>query len=227
MPAGKKTACGACGRVHRAWYDRKIRRVRDRPCGDTRIYRELEIRRVGCKRCGKVTQEKLDWPAATPFDTTRFAFFVGRRCRSMTIKEVAEETRLDWKTIKDLDAQYMREPLRRAGQPAPKVVGIDEISIRKGHTGQRLGPATADLVRGQGPARHQGPEVHAALAPGEPDDRWPSEPEAVTEGHQATEHGLPPQGGVRAALGLRAGRRGSALLRALARLAQVAAPQAL
>ncbi len=98
-----------------------------------RIYLEVEIRRVDCKSCGKVKQEKLDWLADNPFFTKRFAFFVGRRCRAMTIKDVAEETRLDWKTIKDLDQEYMREQLRRAGKPAPKVVGIDEISIRKGH----------------------------------------------------------------------------------------------
>ena len=79
-------------------------------------------------------QEQLDWLAEHPFYTKRFAFFVGRRCRSVTIKDVAEETRLDWKTIKNLDTQYMREQLRRAGKPTPKVVGIDEISIRKGHT---------------------------------------------------------------------------------------------
>ena len=79
-------------------------------------------------------QEKLVWLAEHPFYTKRFAFFVGRRCRSMTIKDVAEETRLDWKTIKNLDTQYMCEQLRRAGKPTPKVVGIDEVSIRKGHT---------------------------------------------------------------------------------------------
>ena len=49
-------------------------------------------------------QEKLEWLAANPFYTKRFVFFVGWRCRSMTIKDVAEETRLDWKTIKDLEA---------------------------------------------------------------------------------------------------------------------------
>ena len=99
-----------------------------------RISLELEIRRVDCKRCGKVKQEKPDWLADHPFVTKRFAFFVGRRCRTMTIKDVADETRLDWKTIKELDKQYMREQLRRVGMPAPKVIGIDEISIRKGHT---------------------------------------------------------------------------------------------
>lgn len=98
-----------------------------------RIYLELEIRRVDCRRCGKVKQEKLDWlTAGNPFYTKRFAFFVGRRCRAMTVKDVAQETRLDWWTIRDLDMEYMREQLRRAGKPAPKVIGIDEISIRKG-----------------------------------------------------------------------------------------------
>ena len=99
-----------------------------------RIYLELESRRVDCDHCDKVKQEKLDWLADNPFCTKRFAFFVGRRCRTMTIKDVAEETRLDWRTIKDLDKHYMREQLRRRGKPAPKVIGIDEISIRKGHT---------------------------------------------------------------------------------------------
>ena len=97
-----------------------------------RVYLEVEIRRVECKTCGKVKQETVDWLADNPFYTTRFAFFVGRRCRTMTIKDVAKETRLDWKTIKALDAQYMQEQLRRVGTPAPKVIGIDEISIRKG-----------------------------------------------------------------------------------------------
>jgi len=100
-----------------------------------RIYLELEIRRVDCRRCGKVKQETLDWLAAdTPFYTKRFAFFVGRRCRAMTVKDVAQETRLAWWTIRDLEMEYMREQLRRVGQPVPKVIGVDEISIRKGHT---------------------------------------------------------------------------------------------
>ena len=120
--------------VYRSFYDRKTRRVRDLSCGDARIYLELEIRRVRCRQCGKVRQEKLDWLADNPFYTKRFSFFVGRRCRAMTIRDVAKETRLDWHTIKGLEKQYMREQLQRTGSPAPKVIGIDEISIRKGHT---------------------------------------------------------------------------------------------
>jgi transposase len=83
--------------------------------------------------CGKVKSEKLSWLADNPFYTKRLVFHVGRRCKSSTVKDVAKEIHLDWKTVKDLDKQYMREQLRRSGKPKPKVIGIDEISVKKGH----------------------------------------------------------------------------------------------
>ncbi|MBM2834905.1 MAG: tnpA 1 [Candidatus Brocadiaceae bacterium] len=52
---------------------------------------------------------------------------------TQTVKDVAKELYLDWRTVKVLEKQYMREKLRRAGKPSSKVIGIDEISIRKGH----------------------------------------------------------------------------------------------
>jgi transposase len=99
-----------------------------------RIYLEVEIRRVFCRRCQKVKQEKLGWLADYPFYTKRFAFYVGRRCRDSSIRDVAKELHLDWKTVKSLEKQYMCEQVRRAGTPGPKVLGIDEVSLRKGHT---------------------------------------------------------------------------------------------
>ena len=102
------------------------------------------MRRIECPRCLKVKQEKLEWLTNNPFYSKRFAFFVGRRCRVMTIKDVALETHLDWKTVKELDKQYMREQVRRIGTPAPKVIGVDEIAIRKGHTYRIV---VSDLLR--------------------------------------------------------------------------------
>jgi transposase len=99
-----------------------------------RVYLEVEVRRVFCRRCQKVKQEKLAWLADSPFYSKRFAFYIGRRCRDSSIQDVAREFHLDWKTVKTLEKQYMREQLRRAGNPRPKVIGIDEVSIRKGHT---------------------------------------------------------------------------------------------
>ncbi|MGO9061181.1 MAG: transposase family protein [Candidatus Binataceae bacterium] len=56
-------------------------------------------------------QEKLAWLSDNPFYTKRFAFFVGRRCRTSTIQDVARELRLNWRTAKELDQQYMQEQL--------------------------------------------------------------------------------------------------------------------
>ena len=120
--------------MQRGWYDRKTRRVRDLSCGDTRVYLDVEVRRVECRGCGKVKQERLDWLAVHPFYTKRFAFLVGRRCRESSVKAVAEELALDWETVKALDKQYMNEQLRRAGAKGPRVIGIDEIAVGRGHS---------------------------------------------------------------------------------------------
>jgi len=102
------------------------------------------VRRVACRSCGKVKREGLAWLADNPFYTKRFAWLVGRRCRAATIKDVAREFRLHWGTVKELEKQYMREQLRRAGTPGPKVIGMDEISVRKGHSYRIV---VSDLLR--------------------------------------------------------------------------------
>lgn len=79
-------------------------------------------------------REALDFLSDSPFYTKRFAYYVGRRCREASIKAVAEELHLDWDSVKTLDMQYMKAQLAKAGMPQPKRIGIDEISIRKGHT---------------------------------------------------------------------------------------------
>ncbi|MGH8487346.1 MAG: transposase family protein, partial [Gammaproteobacteria bacterium] len=65
--------------MHRSWYDKKLRQVRDLSCGDTPVWLEVEVRRVDCRRCGKVKREGLGFLADNPFYTKRFAFYVGRR----------------------------------------------------------------------------------------------------------------------------------------------------
>jgi transposase len=132
--------------VQSGWYDRRLRRVRDLSCGAWRIYLELEVRRLWCRSCAGVKRESLAFLTDNALYTKRFAYQVGRRCRNSTIKEVAEELHLDWHSVKELDKQYMRAQLARAGIPAPKVIGIDEISVRKRHTYRIV---VSDLIRGR------------------------------------------------------------------------------
>ena len=130
----KKTVCGCCGLVRSGWYDRRVRRVRDLSSAGFRIVLELEVRRVACRSCGTVKRERLDFLADNAHFTKRFAFYVGRRCRQASIRDVAKELKLDWETVKTLEKQYMRAQLKLAGTPGPRAIGIHEISVRKGHS---------------------------------------------------------------------------------------------
>ena len=58
---------------------------------------------------------------------------------------MAKELTLDWHTVKALEMQYMEAQLARVGT-RPKVIGIDEISMRKGHTYRIV---VSDLRRGR------------------------------------------------------------------------------
>ena len=118
--------------------------MRDLSCGATRVYLEVEVRRIHCKVCNKVKTELLDFLSDNPLYTKRFAWHIGRRCRGASISDVAKEFNLDWHAVKELDKQYMAEQLKRAGMPGPKAIGIDEISIRKGHTYRIV---VSDLIR--------------------------------------------------------------------------------
>ena len=89
-------------------------------------------------------QEKLDFLADNPRYTRRFAREVGSRCHDASIRDVARALHLDWHTTKELEKEYMREQLRRAGKPRPKVIGVDEVSVRKG---QQYRIVVSDLLK--------------------------------------------------------------------------------
>jgi transposase len=145
-PAKKTAVCSGCGTRHRTFYDRTTRRVRDSDAAGWRIYLAFEQRRVACLRCQGVKVERLDWLAQNPRYTHRFAHHVGTLCRDMSNKTVAQLLHLHEHTVKDLDAQSRRAWLAKTPQPAPRVIGVDELSIKKGHTYRIV---VSDLERGR------------------------------------------------------------------------------
>lgn len=138
--------CSGCGYRHKAYYDRKECEARDINAANYRIYVRYERRRIFCSRCNGVRVEKLDFLAVNPRYTARMAEQVGKLCRDMTNKAVADIMHLHEHTVKALDILYMRDWLAKIRTPAPRVIGIDEISIRKGHTYRIV---VSDLERGR------------------------------------------------------------------------------
>lgn len=90
--------------------------------------------------------EKLDWLAKNPRYTQRMADHVGKLCREMTNKTVGDLLHLHEHTVKDLDKLYMQGLLTKTPNPAPRIIGIDELSIRKGHTYRIV---VSDVERGR------------------------------------------------------------------------------
>lgn len=109
--------------------------MQDLDAGATRIYLEFEYRRVACPHCKAVKRETLSWLAKSGRFTQRFEDRIGQLCREMTIKRVAELNNLSWDQVCRMEKSYMRRLLE--GQPPSaqlRTIGVDEISIRKGHT---------------------------------------------------------------------------------------------
>lgn len=111
-----------------------------------RVFVEFERWRVHCPRCHNVFVERLDWLAENPRYTQRFAMHIGALCREMTVSAVAQLEHLHDSTVKHLDQLYMQRQVAAAGRLAPRVIGVDEIAIRKGHDYRII---VSDLERGR------------------------------------------------------------------------------
>lgn len=102
-----------------------------------RIYLEFEYRRIFCHQCKAVRQETLSWLADSRRFTQRFENEVGRQCREMSIKRVAELYNLGWTQIQRMEMAYMnRLVAKHPTSENLRAIGIDEISVRKGHSYQ-------------------------------------------------------------------------------------------
>lgn len=80
-------------------------------------------------------RETLAWLASSARFTQRFEDRVGRLCREMTIKRVAELHRLTWDQVRRIEMAYMRR-LVEANPPSAdlRAIGIDEVSVRRRHS---------------------------------------------------------------------------------------------
>lgn len=57
----------------------------DLSSGETRVYLDVEVRRVFCRCYSKVKRERLAFVADNPHHTKRFIFCFGRRCGDVPV----------------------------------------------------------------------------------------------------------------------------------------------
>jgi transposase len=124
--------CGVCGRrcmeVHgirkqRTWRDLSMRKLPLKLC-----YRP---RRVECPRCG-VRVEDFPWAEPWARVTTALSNAVAVLARELSWQGTAREYGLDWKTVATIVQRAVKYGLANRARPPVHVIGIDEVSRRKG-----------------------------------------------------------------------------------------------
>src|SRR3990172_7025766 len=124
-----------CGREFTARYDSRERCVRDLPYGPWKIcWLVFWQARVNCPGCQKIRTESLDWVGPRVDYTKRLAGLVSLSCRdARSIKGVAKDYGLHVHTVKRMDQEALQKELPGADKSSPRLIGVDEFSIRKHH----------------------------------------------------------------------------------------------
>jgi transposase len=124
--------CPKCNKSKRRLTDRFQRSVRDLDIGNKKSYLNLEVWRIECS-CGYRGIEKIKFLDKWERHTTRFAEFVSKLCKIMSIKDASVVARIDWKTAKRIDKEKLQESVKGLDEVNPTQIGIDEIAYEKGH----------------------------------------------------------------------------------------------
>ncbi len=138
--------CGQCGRPtgrtkgrlpQRLWRDLKIR---DRP-----LILAYSPRRVVCPDCG-VRVERVPWAERYSRVTKKLAREVAELSRRADLSTVAWQYGLNWKTVAGIIHRVVAWGLARRRRRPLHVVGLDEVSRKRGHHYLTL---VYDLERGE------------------------------------------------------------------------------
>ncbi|KAF0120700.1 MAG: transposase family protein [bacterium] len=61
--------------------------------------------------------------------TRRLATYIHQLCKVMTVTEVSRHLHLDWKTVKEIDKQYLEVQYGQIKYDGLRILAVDEISI--------------------------------------------------------------------------------------------------
>jgi len=129
----KKTGkCPKCGKHCTNIEMEYKKQIRDLDLADKICYIHFKQKKLHCK-CGFRGMEELDFLAKFDRVTKRLANRVAECCENSTIKDVANQFKLNWKTVKEIDKEHIKILLPKIQDLVIRRIAIDEIAIMKGH----------------------------------------------------------------------------------------------
>ena len=129
---GRMLRCGVCRQRCRNVHSvRKAREWRDLSMRKLPLKLRYRPRRVECPRCGLRVE---DFPWAEPWArvTTALSNAVARLARELSWQGTARQYGLNWKSVATIVKRAVQYGLRHRKRPPVHVIGIDEVSRRKG-----------------------------------------------------------------------------------------------
>lgn len=126
--------CPECGHRHCIFRGRKTRWLRMPPIGRKQAITELTMHRLQCTNCDNLWWPRFSFMQDTARYTRSFANTVLDLLRFGTIKAVAQYLHVSWDVVKDIHKARLKAKYRNINLKKVKYLGVDEFSIRKGHT---------------------------------------------------------------------------------------------
>lgn len=128
----KRLRC-PCGWSTRAVYDRSTRRWRHLDLGAAQLFLSAPIRRLACRRCGRVVTEVVPWARPGARHTRDFEDVVAWLAQRMDKTSVARLLGCSWSAVAAIVIRVVASHINDARLDGIYRIGVDEISYRKGH----------------------------------------------------------------------------------------------
>jgi transposase len=129
---GKRLRC-PCGWFTRAVYDRSTRSWRRLDLGTAKLILRAEIRRLWCRRCGRVRTEEVPWARPSARFTRDFEDVVAWLAQRMDKTAITRLLRCSWEAVAGIVARVVADQVDDARLEGVYRIGVDEVSYRKGH----------------------------------------------------------------------------------------------
>ncbi|MBT9437731.1 MAG: ISL3 family transposase [Desulfobacterales bacterium] len=125
--------CPRCGTICKNVHEEKQRCVRHLDIWGKKTCLHFYSLRFMCESCGKPFTEELSFVEGFRRQTIAFEHHIYELCKAGNRKKVAQKEGLSQSTVKDILNRWARRKTDRSGNILTRVLGIDEISLKKRH----------------------------------------------------------------------------------------------
>lgn len=107
--------------------------LRHLPIFNRPVFLELQTKRYRCEHCGTTTTQQGGWYDTEAHCTTAFAEFLLLELVNSTISDVVSKHQVSYDVLRGVLMRYVRDEVDWSQFEHWRVLGLDEISLLKGH----------------------------------------------------------------------------------------------